>query len=762
MSNAWRLPLPLAGIMARTAPTTQHPGHGIPCVATVVISEVLLSRWPAKWLSRLPRGATERWLLGSMWAAVIVPALMFAVAALQSHRSAFAQAKAEIEQAVRIAHEHALRVLQTHALAFDRITEDLQGLSDDEVLRSEEVLRERMRLIVDRIPALESLTVWGADGRLLVSTDKRAGPGSLSADRAPFFRLAAQGAGYRFSVQPDADLRQGRRLTVSHRRLDARGRFAGVVAAALRPSYFLDFYAELARTRPGMSTTLFLADGEIVARVPLAAAPISYSPATDPMLQRVRAGERQGMLDLVSPEDHERRLTAFHRIGDTPLYAAAGMAHEAVLAQWRNTLVLLAVFTVPLVLALLAIARIAWTKTRREYAALHELNAEADKRLKVEAALRQAQKLEALGHLTGGVAHDVNNLLMVVNNNAHLLQRMPPGSDMSAPIASIQRAVEAGSRLTRQLLAFSRRQAWRAEVIDLCRWLPQVLELVRHTLTRNIELHCDIAPDVHAIEVDAAEMELALINLAINARDAMPQGGVLQISVANAVPNAPGRERGSARPYVQIAVSDTGIGIAPEVLDRVFEPFFTTKEVGKGTGLGLSQVYGFCNQAGGTATVSSRLGHGTTVTMLLRATDAYAIPAEARSHIPEASGDVLLVEDNDDVAQATGALLQSIGHGVTRAASAAQALQLLEATGSRFDAVLSDIVMAGGSDGLELALTLRRTHPRLPVLLMTGYTARLDAAVASGFAVIAKPCPPEQLAAALRRAMKARLSEAPV
>jgi two-component system NtrC family sensor kinase len=695
-----------------------------------------------------------------MWAAVIVPALMFAVAAVQSHRGAFAQAEAEIEQAVRIAHEHALRVLQTHALAFDRITEDLQGLSDQEVLRNEEVLRERMRQIVDRIPALESLTVWAADGRLLVSTDKRAGPGSVFADREPFFQLAARNAGYRFSVQPDADLRQGRRLTVSHRRLDGHGHFAGVVAAALRPSYFVEFYTELARARPGMSTTLFLADGDIVARVPLAAAPIAYSPATDPMLKRVAAGERQGLLDLVSPEDQSRRLVAFRRIGDTPLYAAAGMAHEAVLAQWRNTLMLLAVFTFPLVLALLAIARIAWTRTRREYAALLELNTEADKRLKVEAALRQAQKLEALGHLTGGVAHDVNNLLMVVNNNAHLIQRMPSGSDTSGPIASIQRAVEAGSRLTRQLLAFSRRQAWRAEVIDLHRLLPQVLELVRHTLTRDIELHFEIAPDVHAIEVDAAELELALINLAINARDAMPQGGSLRIAVTNTTGRE--RERAPVRPYVQIDVSDTGVGIAPEVLDRVFEPFFTTKEVGKGTGLGLSQVYGFCNQAGGTATVTSQLGHGTTVTMLLRATDARAIPVEGRAHIPLASGEILLVEDNDDVAEATGALLQSIGYGITRAASAAQALQQLESKDTRFDAVLSDIVMAGGSDGLELALTLRRTHPRLPVLLMTGYTARLDAAVAAGFAVIAKPCPPEQLAAALRRAMDAKLSEASV
>ena len=692
-----------------------------------------------------------------MWAAAIVPALMFAVAAVQSHGNAFAQAQAEIDQAVRIAHEHALRVLQTHALAFDRVAEDLQGLSDVEVLQKEHALRERMRQIVDRIPALDSLTVWGADGKLLVSTDKRAGAGSLFADREPFFRLAAQAGGYRFSVQPDADIRQGQRLMVSHRRLDARGRFAGVVAAALRPSYFMDFYTELARTRPGMSASLFLADGAIIVRVPLPAAPVAFVPLTSAMMKRVAAGERQGMLETVSSVDRVRRLMAFHRIGDTPLYAAAGMAHDAVLRQWRNTLVLLALFTFPMALALLAISRIAWLRTRREYAALRELNSEADKRLKAEAALRQAQKLEAMGHLTGGVAHDVNNLLMVVNNNAHLLQRMPPGADVSAPIASIKRAVEAGSRLTRQLLAFSRRQAWRAEVIDLRRWLPQVLELLRHTLTRDIELRSDISPSVRAVEVDAAELELALINLAINARDAMPQGGVLRIAVSN----APEHERRAGGPYVQIAVSDTGIGIPAEVLDRVFEPFFTTKEVGKGTGLGLSQVYGFCTQASGTATVSSRLGHGTTVSMLLRATQASAVPAETRGSIPDASGAVLLVEDNDDVAQATSALLQSIGYAITRAASAAQALQLLAADPARFDAVLSDIVMAGGSDGLELALTLRRTYPRLPVLLMTGYTSRLDAAVATGFAVIAKPCPPDQLAAALRRAMHARFSAAP-
>ncbi|HEX6707311.1 MAG TPA: ATP-binding protein [Albitalea sp.] len=707
--------------------------------------------------SAAPRpSATEAWLRGSMWAAAILPAAMFAIAAVQSHRNAEEQARARIEHAVRIANEHALRVLQSHALAFDRVTEDVAGLNDAEVLHERERIHLRLRQIVDRVPALKSLTVWGRDGRLLVSSDTRVAAGSLSALDRDFFLGAAQpeGSGYYFSELPDAQEWTGQLLMVSHRRLDAGGRFAGVVAAALRPSYFFEFYTELGRTEGGMSISLFRDNGAVITRMPRTAQTVASAPQGGRMMRRVAAGDRSGMFDLVSPVDGVRRLVAFRRISDTPLYTSAAMDHEVVLAQWRSTLWLLGGFTFPMTLALVVIARVAWRRTRREHAALRELNAEADKRLKAEAALRQAQKLEAMGHLTGGVAHDVNNLLMVVNNNAHLLERMGRGGDLSAPIASIKRAVEAGSRLTRQLLAFSRRQAWHAEVIDLRRWLPSVVDLLRHTLTREIQLAFDVAPDAPAVEVDAAELELALINLAINARDAMPQGGELRIAVTRAGPN----ERLPPGEYVQIAVSDTGIGIAAELVERVFEPFFTTKEVGKGTGLGLSQVYGFCTQAGGTATLASRLGKGTTVTMFLRATHASAASHGVPGSIPDASGRVLLVEDNDDVAQATSALLSSIGYQVARASSAAQATSILEPDGVRFDVVLSDIVMAGGTDGLELALALRRSHPRLPVLLMTGYTSRLDAAVAAGFAVIAKPCPPDQLAAALRRAMRPRMA----
>jgi two-component system NtrC family sensor kinase len=699
----------------------------------------------------LARWTTERWLLASMWAAAVLPASMFAVAAFESHRSAFRQAEFEVEHAARIANEHALRILQTHALAFDRVTEELDGVADAELVASEERVRTRLRQVVDRIPALRSLGVWAADGRLLASSDRRAAPPPPGPPASAPGNAPADAGGYEFSAVPDPGERRGQLLVISHRRLDAMGRFAGVVAAAVTPAYFFDFYTELARSQPGMSISLFLADGAVVTRMPQPAMPVPQAPLTGPMMQRVVAGEPSGLLRIVSPVDGRERLLAFRRIRGTPLYTSAAIPTDEVQAAWRAKAGLLALFIVPMAVALIVIARVAWRRTRREHAMLRELNAEADRRLKVEAALRQSQKLEALGHLTGGVAHDVNNLLMVVNNNAHLLERLrATGGDIATPLASIKRAVEAGARLTRQLLAFSRRQAWRGEVIDLRQWLPSVMDLVRHTLTRDIGLQLHVASDVRCVEVDTAELELALINLAINARDAMPQGGQLRIAAANA--GAPGRLPAEAE-YVEIAVTDTGAGIAPELVERVFEPFFTTKEVGKGTGLGLAQVYGFCTKAGGTAHIESGRGAGTTVRMLLRATRAAAGPGHADDAIPEGSGRVLVVEDNDEVAQATGALLAAIGYTVERAASAAEAIDRLAAEPHRHDVVLSDIVMAGGMDGLELALQLKRTHPHLPVVLMTGYTSRLDAAVGAGFKVIAKPCPPEQLAAALRRAM---------
>ena len=317
-------------------------------------------------------------------------------------------------------------------------------------------------------------------------------------------------------------------------------------------------------------------------------------------------------------------------------------------------------------------------------------------------------------------------------------------------LAAISRAVKSGVRLTRQLLSFSRKQALKPEVVVLQQWLPAVGDLLRTTIGRAIELEIEIAPQIAAIQVDPTELELALINIAVNAKHAMPSGGTLRICAARS------RRAGA---MVVIAVSDSGTGIAPDVLDKVFDPFFSTKQPGEGSGLGLSQVYGLCAQAGGSATIASTVGRGTTVTLQLPAVavPAPVLPPVAPPQPARLRGHVLLVEDNEQVADGIVALLRSAGLEVSRAVDADAGLAL--GLAGAFDVVLSDIAMPGAMSGIDLALRLRQAKPSLPVLLMTGYSARIHEAAAAGLRVLSKPTEPSVLLAeigvALRRVQAA-------
>ncbi|WP_132644889.1 ATP-binding protein [Rubrivivax gelatinosus] len=365
------------------------------------------------------------------------------------------------------------------------------------------------------------------------------------------------------------------------------------------------------------------------------------------------------------------------------------------------------------------------------------------------------QRVEALGRLTGGVAHDFNNLLGVISNSAHLIQRRASTPEIQAPVASTLRAVEVGSRLTQHLLRFSGRHPTRPTRIELARYLAESQELIRVVLGKRCELSVHVVPGTAGIRVDSSELELALINLALNARDALPSGGHVRIEAAD----APAEDLADLAPgaYVQIQVSDDGTGIEEAIADRVFEPFFTTKAVGKGTGLGLSQVHGFCVQAGGRACIASTRGIGTTVTLLLPAAGDDE-PGVGPTPAPLPEGGlygvrVLLVEDNAELADVTAGLLDSLGCRVVRARSPEEALGLID-EGRRLDVVLSDIVMPGDMDGVALARTLRERRPDLAVVLISGFSSALHAA--HGFPVLAKPCTPEELILALRRAIDLR------
>lgn len=374
----------------------------------------------------------------------------------------------------------------------------------------------------------------------------------------------------------------------------------------------------------------------------------------------------------------------------------------------------------------------------------------------VEQRGAQSQRSEALGRLTGGVAHEFNNLLGIISNSMHLMQRHPSASELQAPLAATQRAVDKGSQLTQHLLRFSgRRPGAQRQTIALGRYLPEVQELLRSLLGRRIEIRVEVAPGVGDVRVDPAELELALVNLALNAHDAMPGGGELRLRAERSGPDvADGSAVLPAGDYVLMTVSDDGVGMDADLAAHAFEPFFTTKPVGQGSGLGLSQVYGFATQAGGAAWLASTPGLGTTVSLLLpvaRPSEDTARPLRPPLQPRSLAGQcVLLVEDEEALGDVTAALLQAHGARVLRASHAEAALRVLEA-GADADIVLSDIVMPGALDGIGLARQLRRDQPGLPVVLITGYSqTALDEAE---FLVLRKPCTPAELLGALQQAL---------
>lgn len=387
-----------------------------------------------------------------------------------------------------------------------------------------------------------------------------------------------------------------------------------------------------------------------------------------------------------------------------------------------------------------------------------EFEAEKLERERAEAAFRQAQRMEAMGHLTGGVAHDFNNLLLVISGNLELLRTKANGNGAVRHLDAMEKATRRGESLTRHLLSFSRRQTLHPSTLFLSDRLPELMELIRPSLRGDIDLRLEIDPDLWPVQVDLGELELALLNLAVNARDAMPAGGSLVVRAYNQRvrgPDTPGEV--DAGDYAAISLRDTGEGISADILPRVFEPFFTTKDAGRGSGLGLSQVYGFARQSGGAAAIDSRLGQGTTVTLLLpRAVNTSARQLEMVRHPIEERivGTVLLVEDNEEVAEITAALLKQLGCRIKHARDAGEALEVFG--GGDIDLVLSDIVMPGDMNGLDLARDLRERFPGLPILLTTGYSAAAQEAAREQFPILPKPYRRNQLAETISNLLAAR------
>jgi signal transduction histidine kinase/CheY-like chemotaxis protein len=383
--------------------------------------------------------------------------------------------------------------------------------------------------------------------------------------------------------------------------------------------------------------------------------------------------------------------------------------------------------------------------------ALERLERETSERRNAEEILHQSQKLDAIGQLTGGIAHDFNNLLTVILGSLTLADRVAAGNErLKRLLNAARRAADRGAGLTKDLLTFSRRQKLHVEVIHSAEQLIGATNLLRRSLHGSITLDVDLPKNISALEVDASQLELAVLNIGLNARDAMPDGGTLRVTARDMRLDDPAA--GLVGAFVAIAISDTGVGIPPEVKAKVFEPFFTTKEVGKGSGLGLSQAYGFATQSGGAIRLDSELGEGTTVTLYLPAVEApppqpAALPAIVLEAV-QTPGTVLVVEDDPEVAELAVQLIGDLGYDVRVAPTAHAALELLR-HGGPIDLVFSDIMMPGGMNGVELGRAVRAHFPGVAILLATGYSEAGVGAEAKGFPLITKPYHSHELAAAI-------------
>jgi two-component system NtrC family sensor kinase len=707
--------------------------------------------------------STKRRTIGALKAiftiAVLVPLVLFAAAAWQDRRVLVEQAEQRTSKTAAILQQQAMATVQIYELIFRQVQAymgAIQGRPDPRALYL------LLRGLDDNVGQVDAVFVIGRDGKVL-GHSRSPPPLSVSAgDRDYFVALRDKGEKNAIGAPVTGRLSGEERLNISHRLEDANGDFAGAVVVSIDESYFAAFHRTI-RESANDVMALVRGDGLILVRSPrLTAETQSY---ILPNFLAAIAKSDSGVYRNRSTVDGVERINAFHKVGGYPLYVAFGFEMANIDRVWYEHLLLYAAITVPAVLLLLVAAGIALRRARQEQAMLTQLRIEIDqraaaetKRAEAETALRQAQKMEALGQLTGGIAHDFNNLLTVVAGNIDLVISRLDDPEIVRRLEASLRATERGQRLTQQLLTFARRRPMRSVSVNLRHRLAETVELVESTISRDIPLVTRLQPDLWDVEVDAEQLEVALLNLIVNARDAIADKGEIGITASNVALSLPDQNiDGLVGEFVALGITDSGTGIPAEILPRVFEPFFTTKSVGKGSGLGLAQVYGFARESKGAVRIDSAPGRGTTVMLYLpRALISAALPASMIEihDTRTAAGRILVVEDDAAVADVTVGSLQKLGYATVAVDRAGKAIELLGG-GERFDLVLSDIVMPE-MNGIELADMLARLHGEVAVLLTTGDPSMPAEAGDPSRVILIKPYSLDTLKQTIDRCLAAR------
>ena len=701
-----------------------------------------------------------RLLQWMMVASLTLPLALFVFASAVSWVSIRETADREIERALDVAHEHALKVFETIDRSLSEIAEIVRDVPDAEIVAREQLLHLRLKQLVASLPQVKSAWIFDAKGHALVNSLVVPAPEIDFSDRDYFKVHVGSDIGTYIgeALKPRPPYQGAAFFGVSRRRPSDDGSFAGVLQASVFPEYFENYYARIGR-EPGSYFALGRTDGAMLAHFPAIDRDIRMGPIGELIAAGTKAGIKSGLVTVTSPVDGIERRLGYRRLAEYPIDVAAGLETSAIRARWLSTMSQHLIFGAPATALLFALLGLALRRTRHLYF-------EAEKRRVAEEALKHGQRLEALGQLTGGVAHDFNNLLTVIRASVDLLRR----PDLPEPrrlryIEAISDTVTRAAKLTAQLLAFARRQTLKPEVFEVGRSVQTLSEMIGTLIGSRIEIVILGPEELCFVNADAGQFETAIINMAVNARDAMEGRGRLTIAVgmAASLPNAPPSAQ-HPYGYVAVSVADTGSGIPPDQFERIFEPFFTTKLAGHGTGLGLSQVFGFARQSGGEVAVASELGKGSIFTLYLPRTagsgKSRALPAEGARPLDGRGMSVLVVEDNAEVGQFANDALADLGYSARLVGNAAHALEELAVDADRFDVVFTDVVMPGMT-GLELAQEIRRRHADLPVVLTSGYSHVLSEHGSHGFELLQKPYSVEQLSRVLHRVGRRKFRQAP-
>jgi signal transduction histidine kinase len=602
-------------------------------------------RWPRQtnlchsmWLGCSGEMQMTRLLFrGLVLGAVLLPVMMFAGVAWLDRKSVLNAVERNVLGTVQIFKENAHNVFGTHKLVAAMLNDHIRGLSWQTIADSQ-VLHEYLAGVVQANPQIQSLWLIDPAGIVRNSSVVFPAPSVSVADRDYFTALRERDVGIFIGQAVHGKIFVEDIFNVAQRRSSDSGSFDGVVVVSALPSYFTNFWGATA-DQPGIAAVLIRHDGAILAREPAANADTPALAATSPLMQAIAKSD-SGIYQSVSSVDDQERFFGFQKVADFPVYVGYGISVSEALRAWHDHLLYYGAFFGIGALALGLLALVAARRAEREAIALRgwretaqQLHEEAEHREVVEGQLLQAQKMEALGQISGEIAHDFGNVLTVITGSLEMLQNHP--GDVRY-LTRAQQAADSGAKAIGSLLSFARRQPLRSEVFDLSACVCSMEGLLRQALGSGIVLDIVRAPAPCWTNTDRNQMELAILNLALNARDAMPEGGTLTVTVG-AVRLA-GEPDGLVGDYIAITVKDTGKGISPDVLAKVFEPFFTTKEPGKGTGLGLSMVYGLAKQSHGAVTIESKIDRGTSVVLYMpistQRQDEATIPRAEQETLP--------------------------------------------------------------------------------------------------------------------------------